>query len=193
MDKHKALSLLHSLKLYVAFYITRWKIPKYFAEGKHSPAAWYPSCSVHDYLLLTSYIIIPLALSTKLKFIPVFLSVACAAVYHTVFMSLVLQRLPSSPDGQKKHWEHQVLQQSGQTICILIFLRFFQSCAVNQNAKNKFREGNKSHQILSLDCLLLTRGSFVLTRLVWGCYTIPVVPVLQACFKDWKEAQMGNA
>lgn len=115
------------------------------------------------------------------------------AVYHVVFMSLVLQRLPSSPNGQKKHWEHQVLQQSGQTICILILLRFLQSCTANQNAKSKIREGNKSHQILSSDCLLLTKGSFTLTGLVWGCHTIPEVPVLQACFKDWSEAQIGNA
>lgn len=115
------------------------------------------------------------------------------AVYHAVFMILVLQRLPSSPNGQKKHWEHQVLQQDGQTICVLISLRFLQSCAANQNAKNKFGDGNKSHQILSFDCLLLKKGSFMLTGLVWGCHTVPVVPVLQACFKDWSEVQIGNA
>lgn len=108
-------------------------------------------------------------------------------------MSWVLQRLPSSPNGQKKDWEHQVLQQRGQTIWIFILLRSLQSCAVTQNAKNKFGEGNESHQILNLDCLLVTKGSFTLTGLVWDCHTIPVVPVLQACFKDWGEAQIGNA
>lgn len=91
-------------------------------------------------------------------------------------------------------WPEKALRApSEQTICILILLRFLQSHAANQNAKNEFREGNKSHQILSFDCLLLTKGSFMLTGLVWGCHTIPEVPVLQACFEGWSEAQIGNA
>lgn len=46
------------------------------------------------------FCIISLVLPTKLEFIPVFLSIACATtVHHTVVASVAL----SSPSGLKKH------------------------------------------------------------------------------------------
>lgn len=97
------------------------------------------------------------------------------------------------PVGRKSSWEHQVLQQSGQTICILIIPRALGSYAVNWDAKTNSGEVRKLRQILSLGFLFLMEGGIVLVGLVWGCHSIPVVPVLQACCTNWNEAQDGNA